>query len=132
MADVEDALVALLVADATVLALIVERLYPFAAPTGAALPYGVYRLISAPRARTFGSTPPGNVHARYEFEWVDDTPIKARALAKAAREVLNQYRAPSGSPIIDGVLLDAEWEDPGNVKDARFSRLQEYTVHHRE
>ena len=132
MADVENALVALLVADSTVTALIVERLYPFAAPTGAAVPYGVYSMTNAPRAKTFGTTPPGNVHARYEFEWVDSTPAKARALAKAAREVLNQHRAPAGTPIIDGVLLDAEWDDPGNVKDARFSRLQQYTVHHRE
>ncbi len=123
---------ALLVADATVTALIVERLYPFVAPTGATLPYGVYSLIGAPREASFGTTPPGNVHARYEFAWVSDTPAKARALAKAAREVLNQYHALAGTPIIDGVLLDAEWDDPGNVKDARFSRIQEYTVHHRE
>lgn len=132
MADVEDALVAVLVADATVLALIVERLFPYAAPTGATVPYGVYELVSAPRERTFGTTPPGNVHARYEFEWVDNTPIKVRALAKAALDVLHQYQAPSGTPVIDGVYLTNEWDDPGNVKDKRFSRFQEYMVHYRE
>ncbi len=123
---------AVLVADATVLALVVERLYPYAAPTGAALPYGVYTLTSGNRARTFGTTPPGNVSARYEFEWVDNTPIKARALADAAKDVLNQYQAPSGTPVIDGVYLVNEWDEPGNVKDKRFTRMQEYMVHHRE
>lgn len=132
MADVEDALVTLLNADGTVDALISDRLYPFAAPSGAALPYGVYEMTSAPRERTFGTTPPGNVHARYEFQWVAETPIKMRALATAAAAALNQHQAAAGTPIIDGVFLTNEWDEPGDVKDKRFIRVQEYTVHHRE
>ena len=132
MADVEDALVALLNADGTVSGLISDRLYPFVAPSGAALPYGVYRMDGAPRERVFGTTPPGTVHARFEFEWVASTPIKARALAKAAAAVLNQHQAAAGTPIIDGVFLTNEWDEPGDVKDHRFIRVQEYTVHHRE
>lgn len=131
MAEVETALYTALKDDATVNGIVGARIYPHAAAPNATVPYIAYERISSVRPQAM-QTEPGNVRARFEFNMVDDTPIKARALGKAVRDVLNRHQAPSGTPVIDDIFLDGEAQEGGNMKDRRFTQVHDYLVFYTE
>jgi hypothetical protein len=131
MAEVEDALFTAVTGDATVTALIGVKMFPHAAPPGTTLPYIAYERISSVRPQAM-QTEPGNVRARFEFRMVDSTPIKARALGKAVRDVLNRHQAPAGTPVIDDIFLDAESAEGGEMDEKRFQVVHDYLVFYTE
>jgi len=132
VADVENSLRAALIADATVNGLVAGRVFEPVAPPGAAVPYVTYERISSQRPQAMGAAP-GNVRARFQFQWVGASPALARALAKAGQSVLSRRREPAGTPVIEDIFLDAESQDTGTApKSKRFIVETDYLVFYRE
>ena len=131
MAEVEEALYTALADDATVSGIVGARIYPHAAAPDAVVPYIAYERISSVRPQAM-QTEPGNVRARFEFRFVESTPIKARTLGKAGRDVLNRHQAPSGTPVIDDIFLDGEAQEGGDMKTRRFEQVHDYLVFYTE
>ena len=115
---IETALRAILVADATTLALVSNRVYPGYAPASATPDEDViiYQQISGPRLHDLDG-PDGMVTFRFQFDCLSPTMPRARALADAVRGALDGYAGTSDSVVIGSTILD----DERDVLDAAAS-----------
>lgn len=99
-----EAVRALLLADASVAALVGTRVYPLSAPQGAARPFLVVTSVSDVPATTMNGLPADLLrNARVQVDSYAETYLEAHALFEA---VNNEVAALSG-PTISAVLLSA-------------------------
>ena len=109
----EEALRALLAADAAVAALVGARIYPVEIPQGADMPALVYTRISGPRDHAF-SGPTGLAMARVQVDAYADPAASASAYAsakgliRAVRQAVDGYRGASAGTEIGGIFSDDE------------------------
>lgn len=120
---IEEALVAHLLADADVSALIDDRIFPNVAPQDAALPLLVYQRISSPRVRS-QSGPSGLAHPRFQIRAKAATYAGARDLANKVRVSLDGFAGTMGGG--GGVSVGAAFLD--NERDAYEDTLEAHSV----
>lgn len=111
MSIVEEALVARMQADATITAAVktgtVWRIYPLAAPQGAAMPLITYQKISGPREHTHDRV--GDLaRPRFQFMAIASTYGAAKALINAVRTSLDNFRGTTSGVVIDAVQVENE------------------------
>lgn len=96
-----EAIYAALSADAGVIALVVDRIYPGRAPQGVALPYVVYFMVASVPDQTHGETSQLD-NTLAQFSCYAETYAQARDLRQAVRATLENQTLGNGSrPIID-------------------------------
>jgi hypothetical protein len=123
-----------LIANASVLALVSERIYPQEAAQSAAMPYIVYqRVSSVPQAVATGTN--ATTETRIQFQIVDDNYDDARTLADLVKGVLHGWSEPTGTPSVSGcdLVMDMDGESipSGTGEDsATWVVLQDYTAWH--
>ena len=115
MAVIEEALVAILQADATVSGLVNDRIYPLVAPVGAELPAITYQRISGVRMETLQG-PTGLAAPRFQFSCLANTYSQAKSLANAVRQALDGYSGTVNGVVIDSILCKNE-QDGFNAAD---------------
>jgi len=130
MADLEEALVTLLLADVGFTAVCGERLFPVVIPQDVALPSVAYQRISGAREYALDGRS-GLARPRIQFTCVGNRYSDARNAANALREVLSGYRGT-----VDGVWIQAaflENEDDAFTDDSGlYSVQQDYFIWYRE
>lgn len=93
MATIEEAIYALLTADAGVGQLLSTRIYPQAIPQDAALPAVAYQRISGPRILAHDG-PTGMARARIQITVQGTMYSSAKGVAEAIRQALDGYKGP--------------------------------------
>jgi hypothetical protein len=118
--------------------LINDRVYPSMVPQGVALPYLVYRRVSATRESGFGADI-GVVSTRFQLDVVagsaDGNLTSAYSIMRevmvALRGAMQRWHEPSGDPAVMDCLISNEqdvYED-----ETEFHRgIMDVIVHHRE
>lgn len=107
MATIEEALKALLVANAGVNALVAGRVHPLKVPQGGALPAVVYQRVSGPRVgqhRTSSTL----ARPRFQFACVAATYAAAKGLANAVRVAIHCYAGIASGVDVDAILVENE------------------------
>lgn len=122
MATLEEGIVAFLIADATIHAVVADRIYPMIIPQGATLPCLTYQRISTPRIVTHDSSgATGDLtNPRFQFDGWAVTQKVAKAIADALRTVLHGKRGAMGGVTIRAAL--AENEAPEYIAEAELYR----------
>lgn len=105
-ANIEQALAAILKADATVAA-ITTRVYPNFIPQAPTYPLIVYQKITGYRDHAL-TGPTGKAHPRFQVEAWAETYSAAKALANAIREALDGKALSSGSVVIGSSIIQSE------------------------
>ena len=105
---IEQALRAILVADAGVLA-ITTRVYPNFIPQKPTWPLIVYQKVSGLRDQAL-SGPTGKAHPRFQMESWAKTYNEAKSLANAVRVALDGGTFTKGTVTIGGVVIQSEWD----------------------
>ena len=107
MSVIEEALVARLAADNTVKAAVAARIYPLAAPQGAAMPFLTYQRISGPREHTHDRA--GDLaRPRFQFTAVAATYSAAKALINAVRTSLDNFRGTLSGVSVEAIYVENE------------------------
>lgn len=119
-----------LAADATVAALVAARIYRNLAPQGAAAPYLVGQMISAPRVATLDG-PTGLVTARVQWGAWATTPAAAEAAIDAVRASLDGFAGTIAGTVVQGCtaadqfdLYDPETDRHGVLFDITVSFVE--------
>ncbi len=103
----EEALIALLLADAGVAGIAAARIFPGARPQGSALPAVVlHRISGAPLYADDGEV--GLEKARIQVDCWADTYAGAKLLARAVTAVLSGFEGTAGATHFHIIELDAE------------------------
>lgn len=134
MATIEEALKALLVADAGVNAVVAGRVYPVMHPQGAGLPAVVYRRVSGVRVGQHG-TVSGLARPRFQFDCLATTYAAAKGLANLVRVALDHYSGTPSSVHVDAILIENEMDGFNFESDegaATFTVLVDAVVWHQE
>ena len=105
---IEQALRAVLVADAGVLA-ITTRVYPNYIPQSPTWPLIVYQKISGPRDHDING-PTGKAHPRFQLESWAKTYDGAKSLANAVRLALDGNIFTEGAVTIGSIVLQSEFD----------------------
>lgn len=110
--DIEQAIVAKLLADATLAALVGTRVYPGLAPQGAAAPYLVYQQADRQKVHTLGGVVSLNNY-RMRFDAFGSSYANAKATAAALASALDGFSGLVGSGAIkvQGAFLESEEDD---------------------
>jgi len=110
MAILEEGIAAFLIADATIGALVGDRIYPLFIPQGATLPCITYQRISTPRIVTHDSSgATGDLtHPRFQFDAWATTQKEAKQIADGLRTVLHGKRGAMGGVTIRSALAENE------------------------
>ena len=110
MATLEEGIVAFLIADADIHAVVEDRIYPMMIPQGATLPCLTYQRISTPRILTHdtsGAT--GDLTSpRFQFDAWAETQKETKAISDALRKVLNGKTGAMGGVTIRAALAENE------------------------
>lgn len=127
---IEQDLRSYLLAQSTINALIVDRLYPLRLPQGATLPAVTYqRIFGAQAVSHDGASDLGR--ARLQLDCWADTYAVMASLADALRAALSGYRGPMGANASTGArvinILDASEPEP-----ALWRRIVEIMLWHQE
>lgn len=127
--EIEDAVYAILAADAAVMALCAGRVYPGVAEPGAPLPYAVYEVPDDNLTDTLS----GQVFpalASFSIDCYGATRAEARALRRAVRDALEGYEGDSPGAVffVHGVFpqggdTDIELPSPGDEMPVHRSGL---------
>lgn len=120
---IEDGLVALLLADSGVSALVGTRIYPLKLPQDDGLPAIRFQRISGERVRTLDG-PTGLVRPRIQIDAYGKTYAEAKAVAEAVEALLDGYSGPAGTDQIEAVSLETDRdldENPLGEEAARVS-----------
>jgi hypothetical protein len=104
---IEDALYSLLSQDATLSALIVDRVYPVMAPQGVAAPYLVFLKVVEMASGTLCAQDP-MVRDLFQFDSYAKTFKQATLIAKAMRDSLIDFRGAVDGTYIASIRLDNE------------------------
>ncbi|SRR6266704_3688994 len=132
MSSIDDALVTRGAAFGALTALIGARLYPIdAAPQNAVTPYVVYQQISGPRQHAMGSEP-GVASPRFQFSCWGDTSTDARNVGDQVRACYSRFRGVVASVEILDMFVDNEIDLGLEPQTARFQRIVDFIVWHRE
>lgn len=130
MADVEEAVYAILVGDAEVSALVGTRVYPQVIPQDAALPAVAYSRISARRVKSH-SGPSRLARPRVQVTCSAKTYGAAKALAAAARGALDGFKGTAAGLDVQGAWLDNDGDEYGDDGELRSVRM-DFMIWHRE
>lgn len=104
--NIEETLRLWITREATVTALVGQRVYPLVVPEGASLPAIVYRRISTERVYSHDGFS-GLAKPRFQFSCVSTHYSEARAVANALRSLLNGRIGPG----LQGVYAETEYDD---------------------
>jgi hypothetical protein len=105
--SIEGAIYDVLHDDATVLGIVVAKIYPNNIPQGITVPAISYHEISGMRDHVLGSAT-GLVMSRYQINCWDDDYAGVRTLANAVRNALDDYAGTKDSTYIQRALIDGE------------------------
>lgn len=130
MAEAEQAIAELLVADAAVAALVSTRVYFAHAPQNVALPFVVLSRISGIRSHVLGGTV-SLVEARVQIDSYASTVTTARSIANAVRTEINGFRGTQSGVDLQSIqLID---EQDGLEGDSEIWRVtSDYKVWYQE
>jgi len=122
MAVLEEGIAAFLIADATIGAVVANRIYPLMIPQGATLPCLTYQRISTPRIVTHQSSgATGDLtNPRFQFDAWGVTQKEVKAISDALRAVLHGKRGAMGGVTIRAAI--AENEEPEFDPDSELYR----------
>jgi len=109
--SLETGLYAFLAAEAGVKALVAARIYPDAAPAGAAKPYIVYQRITTERDRTMDG-PNGLAMPRMQVTCWAATYIGAKVLADAVADAIDGFSGDMGGEAVQVVSVLDEGDMP--------------------
>lgn len=109
MATIEEALRAILTANAGVTAIVSTRVYPVVIPQAATLPAVAYQRISATREHNLGG-PGGLTRVRFQLTMAAATYAAMKALANAVRVALDGYRGTVSGVFVQAALSEGERE----------------------
>jgi hypothetical protein len=130
MAEAEQAIVELLVADATIASLVSTRVYYAHAPQNVALPFVVLSRISGIRDHVLGGTV-SLVEARVQIDTFATSVLAARAIANAIREEINGFRGTQSGVDVQAIQLIDEAD--GLEGDSEIWRVtSDYKVWYQE
>ena len=105
MTTISEALIALVAADAGIVALEADRRTAFRLPEPAVLPATVYQKIDAHGSYAHG-TARGLMTARYQVTHWASTLAEAEALATAYRHCLDGFHGTMGSVRVDSIMCE--------------------------
>jgi len=111
MATLEEGIVAFLIADASVGAVVDNRIYGMVMPQGATLPCLTYQRISTPRIVTHDSSGATGdlIHPRFQFDAWGVTQKSVKAISDVIRKVLHgKTGALAGGVSIRAAIADNE------------------------
>lgn len=123
---IETGLRAHLIADATLAALVVDRVYPMPAPQNAGYPFVTWQRISGERVFSLGG-PSGLAYPRFQIDvWSDSREnrpaggapyLESRAIADAIRRALDGFNGTLDGIRVSAILLDERdlFENEGGI-----------------
>ena len=123
MAVLEEGIAAFLIADATIGAVVDNRIYPLMIPQGATLPCLTYQRISTPRIVTHQSSgATGDLtNPRFQFDAWGVTQKEVKAISDALRAVLHGKRGVLAGGVTIRAAI-AENEEPEFDPDSELYR----------
>ena len=123
MAVLEEGIAAFLIADATIGAVVANRIYPLMIPQGATLPCLTYQRISTPRIVTHQSSgATGDLTSpRFQFDAWGVTQKEVKAISDALRAVLHGKRGVLAGGVTIRAAI-AENEEPEFDPDSELYR----------
>jgi hypothetical protein len=129
MAEVGQALFALLTTDPATSALIGNRVMPLRLMDTQTIPAITYQQIAGPRVTTHDEPNNSLAQTSYQLDiWAEDYDTM-RAIAAAARVLLNGYKGTAGGLTLQAVLITDEREDSDG--ETRLYRIiQTYAIWH--
>lgn len=134
MADVEEAVNAILKAASGVTALVgsgtAARIYPNVVPQDAALPAMAYQRISALRRATHGA-PASLARPRIQLTMLSESYSQVKSLAAAVREALDGYQGTAANVKVGAALVEDETDEYGSSNNLHVVR-QDYMIWHSE
>jgi len=113
MAVLEEGIAAFLIADATIHAVVADRIYPMMMPQNVTLPCLTYQRISTPRIITHDSSgATGDLtNPRFQFDAWGATQKSTKLISDALRAVLHGKTGAMGGVTIRAALADNEAPD---------------------
>ena len=133
MATLEEGIVAFFIADASIGAVVDNRIYPLRMPQGATLPCITYQRISTPRIVTHDSSgATGDLTSpRFQFDAWGVTQKSVKAISDVIRKVLHGKTGAMGGVTIRAALADAE--EPEYDPDSELYRSRsDYIIWYQE
>jgi len=134
MATLEEGIVAFLIADASVGAVVDNRIYPMMIPQGATLPCITFQRISTPRIVTHDSSGATGdlISPRFQFDAWGVTQKSVKEISDVIRKVLHgKTGALAGGVSIRAALADAE--EPEFDPDSELYRSRsDYIIWYQE
>ncbi len=130
---IEQAILTALLADAGLIAVVGERIYPVLAPQDVVKPYIVFSKISAPRDHTHDGGS-GLVNARFQFSCFATTYQVAKQVAGLIQAVLQGYSGTlggAGGVVVNGCFYEDE-TDLYEPDSALFHVAVDYRLWHQE
>lgn len=135
MSTINEALYGYLSANAGIVALINDRIYPEIADAGAPLPYIVYTQINKNSVHSSEGSA-GLAFRRIQFSIWATTTSERQSIAEALRDAFDGLRATLSGVDVRSVLLQNEFSVTDNAEDGSeapiFGTHQEYVVCHKE
>src|SRR5690606_15433406 len=107
----EEAIIAILLADSGVAGQIGTRVYPGRAPQGVDTSYALVRSITRLPDYTMSGAS-GYEERRFQIDVYAETYTKAKLTARAIVDALSGFRGAKGSVFIQGIFLDGERDLP--------------------
>lgn len=135
MAYLEEAVVALLLADTPVTNIIGGRMYVMRAPDNPTFPMCTYQRISNVREHCVSKEKASFTDTIFQIDcWVreEQTFAVLRSLAAAIRTVLDDFRGITSGVDIQAILSENEFDQPWDDTSKIFGVTQRYRIFHRE
>jgi hypothetical protein len=134
MADIEEAVYAILKAASGVTALVggssSPRIYPNVVPQDAGLPAIAYQRISSYRKATHGA-PASLARPRIQVTMLAESYSQVKGVAAAVREALDGYVGTAGGVGVQAALSEDETDEFGNSNNLHVVR-QDWMIWHAE
>ena len=135
MAHLDEAILALLLANSAITDIVGQRIYPIRAPDNPTLPMLTYQRVSNIKEHCVSKEKATFTETLFQIDcWVkQETKISGlRTLATAIRDVLNDYRGVTSGIDIQAILSDNEFDQPWDDALKIFGVTQRYRIFHRE
>ncbi len=134
-ATLPEALVDLLLTEASITDIIEDRMFPNVIPQAAAIPAITYQQISGPRDHVMaGAT--GLAQARFQLNCVDRTYAAAKSLFELARLILDGYSGLVGTVEISSIEISSEMDIPavlpGVDRLSRYGKQMDLIIWYQE
>jgi len=129
----EEAIIAILLADPGVAGQIGTRIYPGRAPQGPVVSYALLRSVTRLPDYTM-SGPSGYEEQRFQIDVYAETYTKTKLTARAIIAALSGFRGQQGTVTIQAIFLDGERDLPTADEDDdvynRFRTSLDFIIHH--